>query len=116
MLLDIKLLGDPHLGRTFRNNVPLHRRGEREAMIWQRSEREIRGTEAATHVCLGDLFDAPLVSFDTIWRTAMAYWAAPETTRFVVLQGNHVGRVCQLRSGGAVRAGVRGREGLVGDP
>ena len=28
------------------------------------------------HVCLGDLFDAPLVSFDTIWRTATAYWAA----------------------------------------
>jgi hypothetical protein len=38
--------------------VPLHRRGEREAMIWQRFEQAI-GSTTATHVCLVD-FDDPL--------------------------------------------------------
>lgn len=89
----VKLLGDPHLGRRFRTGVPLHRLGERETMVGEQFLAELRvppGTEL--HVNMGDLFDKFIVPVEiVIWaadRYIEAAAAAPNTT-FVVLRGNH---------------------------
>ncbi|MBD9544223.1 metallophosphoesterase [Ensifer sp. ENS04] len=91
--LRIFLLGDPHLGRTFLNGVPLHRRGDREKMVWQDFLAALdRAAGCDFHVCLGDLFDKWIVSFDLILKTADAYRKvalANPNTRFMILKGNH---------------------------
>ncbi|MFB2553920.1 metallophosphoesterase [Ensifer soli] len=89
----ITLLGDPHLGRSFVHGVPLHRRGEREATVWQDFVASIRQSDDCDyHICLGDLFDRWIVPFDLILDVADVYKAAaaerPATT-FVILKGNH---------------------------
>lgn len=87
--MNFSLLGDPHLGRTFVHNVPLHRRGEREASVWADFERSVGNPGAPLHVCMGDLFDKWSVSFDTIMRAANAYLNAPSDTTFIIQRGNH---------------------------
>lgn len=86
------LLGDPHLGRQFVNGVPLHRRGEREAMVWKDFDAALSVTDVDFHVNMGDLFDKWLVSYDVMMRAAEAYRAAAEAnprTNYIVLKGNH---------------------------
>ena len=88
-------LGDPHLGRSFVNGVPLHRRGDREKMVWEDFEKSLRLAReklVRLHVCMGDLFDRFTVPLEVILRAALAYSAAaassPETV-FVIIGGNH---------------------------
>jgi DNA repair exonuclease SbcCD nuclease subunit len=92
MTPSFKVLGDTHLGRTFINNVPLHRRGDREEMVWQQFERELDPEGKPCHVHMGDLFDKALVPLETISKAAQLYneiaWHNPTTT-FFILQGNH---------------------------
>lgn len=88
----IKLLGDPHVGRHFVRNVPLHRRGDRERLVWEKFEAELDPAGCAYHICMGDLFDNDKVSFNTIVRAARLYLAAADEhpqTDFYVLAGNH---------------------------
>ena len=87
----VYLLGDPHLGKTFIHGVPLHRRGEREKLVWKDFEEALQ-VECDLHVCLGDLFDKWMVSYDIILKTAFAYIKAADEkpqTQFYVLKGNH---------------------------
>lgn len=87
-----EVLGDPHLGRSFIAGVPLHRRGEREASIWADFKTSLWNASKDFHINMGDLFDKPYVSYDTISRAADIYLDAaarrPKTT-FVILRGNH---------------------------
>jgi DNA repair exonuclease SbcCD nuclease subunit len=89
---DLKIVGDPHLGKSFINGVPLARRGERERMQRQAFLQALDPEGAKVHVLMGDLFDKPVVSLETIMFAATAYTQAirlrPET-RFLVLAGNH---------------------------
>lgn len=90
--MKIDIMGDPHLGKTFVHGVPLHRRGEREEMVWRDFEANLRATDADLHVCLGDLFDRAIVPFNVILRAADLYLstaAQKPSTRFVILRGNH---------------------------
>lgn len=86
------LLGDPHTGRTFLHGVPLHRRGEREASVMADLRKHLSISSMDIHVCLGDLFDKWLVSYDLIIEVAKTYIAAatlnPET-KYYILKGNH---------------------------
>ena len=85
-------LGDPHAGRQFLNNVPLHRRGDHEAMVWAEFEKQLDPRGAEVHVCMGDLYDRAIVPYGVVWRTAQAYLEAAfrhPSTLFVVLRGNH---------------------------
>lgn len=88
----MKILPDTHLGRTFTNNVPLHRRGERERTLWEKFEQELDPQGETLHVHVGDLFDKAIVSYDVLFKAAELYRRAalahPKTT-FVVLRGNH---------------------------
>ncbi|BCJ91741.1 hypothetical protein IZ6_24760 [Terrihabitans soli] len=90
--MNIDWLGDPHLGRSFINGVPLHRRGEREALVRAAFRRSLIETTARFHVCVGDLFDKPIVSYDTIMFAVETYREAAAKNRgtaFVVIRGNH---------------------------
>lgn len=89
---EIEVLGDVHLGKRFTNNVPLDRRGEREATVWQDFEASLMGATAKYHVQVGDLFDAMIVPIEVVLRTADIYIAASnanQSTRYVVYCGNH---------------------------
>jgi DNA repair exonuclease SbcCD nuclease subunit len=90
--MDFTILGDPHLGRTFVHGVPLHRRGERDAMLWRDFAQSLSNVTTPLHICMGDLFDRAVVSYDTIVSAAHLYMHAaakfPET-KFIILRGNH---------------------------
>jgi DNA repair exonuclease SbcCD nuclease subunit len=88
----IEFLGDAHLGKPFIHRVPLHRRGDREKMVWADFERSVSATSADFHINLGDLLDRPVVPYDVIVRAARIYARAAQhhpETQFLVLQGNH---------------------------
>ena len=89
----IFVLGDPHLGRAFHHGVPLHRRGERERMVWADFQAALASAVGCDlHICLGDLFDKWIVSFDLILNTAEAYRKAAKDNPgclFFILKGNH---------------------------
>ena len=46
----IEFQGDAHLGKPFIHGVPLHRRGDREKMLWADFERSVSQTSADIHV------------------------------------------------------------------
>ena len=91
----MRIIGDPHLGKRFIHNVPLHRRGEREEMVKAQFLRELDAPpDTSWVICMGDLFDKPIVSAATVAFAADAYLAAArknQDTMFVVIMGNHDG-------------------------
>jgi Calcineurin-like phosphoesterase len=87
-----KLLGDPHTGKVFINNVPLHRRGDHEKIVWAEFEKQLEPSGAEVHINMGDLYDKPFVPYSTVWRSAQLYLTVAQRypkTLFVVLRGNH---------------------------
>lgn len=93
-MIPFSVLGDTHLGRTFTNNVPLHRRGDREQMVRDQFRRELMSKKesGSIHVHMGDLFDKPIVDLNTLLFAADIYRSAAAVypdTEFFVLQGNH---------------------------
>ncbi|WP_439521603.1 metallophosphoesterase [Marivita sp.] len=86
------LMGDPHLAKSFVHGVPLHRRGDREAMIWEAFTANLESAEADLHVCTGDVFDRAIVPYDVLLKAADIYRKVASEkpqTRFVILRGNH---------------------------
>lgn len=89
-----QLLGDPHLGRKFKTGVPLDRRGEREAQVWQtfKHNLQICDESVTAHICMGDLFDKFRVDNETLLGAIEAYQEAAQAhpnTHYYVIQGNH---------------------------
>lgn len=89
----IKLLGDVHLGKRFKTNVPLHRRGDRERMQWAEFEAHLNDVEAGdVHIQVGDLFDEAIVPYGVIYRAAQTYARSamlhPMVT-YILYRGNH---------------------------
>lgn len=114
---DTIIIPDPHLGRKFVNDVPLHRRGEREEMVWKDFESRLAGKLAPNvdyHVCVGDLFDKPVVQASDVLRAAEAYLAAARRNphvSYVVIAGNHdLNRDLSPSSFDLFRQIVEGRE------
>lgn len=92
MLFDptTNLVGDPHLGRQFLAGVPLHRRGEREELVWADFIKEVNLPGMKLVVIMGDLFNGFIVPFETILRTSKVLNDATADGRIiVVLDGNH---------------------------
>jgi len=91
----ISLLPDAHLGRVFNADVPLHRRGEREAMVmadFKQRMAQVAIDKPAFHICVGDLFDKPNVDPTVVLEAALTYKAAvgaARDTTFIVYPGNH---------------------------
>lgn len=87
----IKLIGDPHLGKEFRNGVPLHRRGEREAQQFKELRDQLLTPEVDLIIIMGDLFDKFQVSNEVIMKFVrltheVHYEGMPKV---YVLMGNH---------------------------
>ena len=89
----IKVLGDVHLGRKFINDVPLHRRGDRERLVWAQFEEELKVPLGVTaHIQLGDLFDSFDVDNSTILKACEAYIEAARSNSeccYYLYPGNH---------------------------
>jgi len=88
---DIWLIGDPHLGKVFQTDVPLNRRGEREAMQMAEFKRQLE-IDCDINIMVGDLFDKPVVSLNATFEVAEAYISAAirnANRTYVVLAGNH---------------------------
>jgi DNA repair exonuclease SbcCD nuclease subunit len=92
--LRVGVLGDPHLGRRFVNNVPLHRRGDREKLVRDcfRDHFADIPRDLHVHVCMGDIFDRPHVGAEDILLAYETYAYAVgcnPNTLFVLIAGNH---------------------------
>lgn len=88
----VEALGDVHLGKRFNTNVPLHRRGEREKMVWADFEASLMGATCEYHVQVGDLFDAFVVPIEVVMHAADIYIAASMANpqvQYAVYAGNH---------------------------
>lgn len=88
----VRLIGDPHLGRSFETGVPLDRRGEREARQLQKFKDQLNEPGFNYIVVVGDLFDHPYVSFGVVldaYKALANAAAAHPKTRYVVMAGNH---------------------------
>lgn len=89
----LKVLGDVHAGRRFVNDVPLHRRGEREVEVLEQLRKSLDvGPEVEAHVQTGDLFDSFKVDNETVLEVADIYMEAAARypgCDFYVYPGNH---------------------------
>jgi DNA repair exonuclease SbcCD nuclease subunit len=89
--MKLELLGDPHLGKSFNNDVPPHRKGDREKLQWAAFKRSL-SAECDLHVCVGDIFNSTIVSYCTVLDAAREYrktCAQHPRTQYVVIRGNH---------------------------
>lgn len=107
----VRLMGDPHQGREYRNGVPLHRRGEREAMSREAFVDSLDvPMSCELHICVGDIFDKFVVRPEVVLFVADAYRKAARArsdTQFVILRGNHdASRDLDLRSSFDLLAGL----------
>ena len=89
--MKINFLGDVHLGRTFRSGVPMHRRGDREKMVFDQFVAELALPGDIT-IQVGDIFDRHRVDLNVVMATFGAIrdaaLVAPDQT-FYFLAGNH---------------------------
>lgn len=86
------LIGDPHFGRNFTTGMPLHRRGDREAMQRQLFIHELEYREANTIVMVGDLFDKPFIPFPILTQVVQDVKTAAmfrDDVDFIFMAGNH---------------------------
>lgn len=88
---EIQTIGDPHLGREFKTNVNLHRRGEREKSVWT-TFTSLLNCGKDVVVCVGDLFDTFAVRTEVVLKAfdlvSEACTKHPKTT-FIFIPGNH---------------------------
>lgn len=88
--LVIQTIGDPHLGRNFKNNLK-NKIGIRENMVFN-SFTELLKAPSDYCVVMGDLFDKAVISNECLQRTiqilediSLSY----PTRKFIILSGNH---------------------------
>ena len=89
--IKIGIIGDVHIGKTFRNGVPKDRLGERELMVLTQLE-DLLNRETDVTVLVGDLFDKVRVSnknLDTLIDIFEKACVGNPATKFYVLNGNH---------------------------
>jgi len=66
--LDFTLITDTHFGRTFKDGVPLDRRGEYEEKIYEDFAKELDSSNKRIVIHAGDLFESPFVSNEVLMR------------------------------------------------
>lgn len=89
--LKIGIIGDVHIGKTFRTGVPKNRLGERESMILNQLTG-LLSREVDYVVLVGDLFDKVRVSnsdlYNLISIIEKVVMANPQIN-YIILNGNH---------------------------
>ena len=98
MMNQIQTIGDAHLGRVFKTNVALDRRGEYEEQQFEEFERLLKvsrpeGLENSHYIkCqVGDLFDKAVVSNQTVLRTLelLQFYEMTAEEPIYIISGNH---------------------------
>lgn len=87
-----RLIGDPHITRKFEMNVPLARRGEREASLFAEFNTRLYAGEEHTVVMVGDLFEKPICSLKdafTAYQMVLGAAEAQPHRDFIMMAGNH---------------------------
>ena len=91
-------IGDAHLGRVFKNNVPLNRRGEWEKQQMFCFEKELfktlpKGVDRANYIRVqaGDLFDKPMISNEVLMDTVklLKHYEECQSEHLYIISGNH---------------------------
>ncbi len=85
-------LGDVHLGHQFVTGVPLHRRGDREKMVWDDFVESLENCQKPYHIQVGDLFHTFAVPEALLLNVANAYKNAAEINpevEYILYRGNH---------------------------
>lgn len=88
--ITIQTIGDPHLGRYFRNNLK-NKLGVREGMVFS-SFKQLLNTTSDFCVVVGDLFDKAVISHECLKKTIdilEEVCISNPTKKFVILSGNH---------------------------
>lgn len=99
----LQTIGDTHLGRVFKNDVPLHRRGDYEERQYQELDRLLNaelpeGCNAFNYlrIQVGDWFDKPTVSMTAILKSkvyleryASSLLNVGKHIPLYILSGNH---------------------------
>ena len=102
--LKIGIIGDVHIGKTFRTGVPKDRLGERESMVLNQLT-ELLDRDVDYIVLVGDLFDKVRVSNSDLYNliniVENAVTTHPDVV-YVVINGNHdmpkeVGRISSFQ-------------------
>lgn len=87
---DFALITDTHFGRTFKEGVPLDRRGEYEEKIYNDFANFLKSTVKHTVIHAGDLFDSPFVSNDVLMRVYnIIDWNTYSDVHYYFIAGNH---------------------------
>lgn len=95
MLQNVKIIGDPHIGRVWKTGVPLHRMGDREQLQFDKFQEELMdgATNYPITIILGDLFDKHTVPNDvllSVYRTIEHYFGKDaDSGELYIIQGNH---------------------------
>lgn len=87
----MKLIGDPHIGREFKANVPLDRRGDREEMMFTQFEKELLVPDDLI-IVIGDLFEHWYIKSEYLYRTLsilLSWQKKNPKKKLILLQGNH---------------------------
>lgn len=87
----IQTIGDPHLGKSFKNGVPRNRLGDREGMVKEVFKTLLKSPSDYT-VILGDLFDKFQINNETLESVAniIATCASENPSKkYIILSGNH---------------------------
>lgn len=90
----IQTIGDPHLGREFRTNVNIERRGEREASVLQTFTTLLKPKDTTIKyiIIVGDLFDTYAVKSEVVLNAYEdVIYAANQHTEveYIIIPGNH---------------------------
>ena len=102
--LKIGIIGDVHIGKTFRTGVPKDRLGERESMVLNQLT-ELLDRDVDYNILVGDLFDKVRVSNSDLYNLINIIENAVSTRTdvvYVVVNGNHdmpkeVGRISSFQ-------------------
>lgn len=88
----IKLIGDPHLGRIFKRNVPLSKLGLREKQVYKTFEQQLlEGNSHNYTIIVGDLFDSFRVANEALATTfkLLVKFLKTSKTKLIIIPGNH---------------------------
>lgn len=87
----IQTIGDPHIGKQFKNNVPKHKLGVRESLVISDFHKLLDSSANVVVIC-GDLFDKTNIDNSTLLNciSSLEYYCSLNTkTSYFILAGNH---------------------------
>ena len=87
-----RLIGDPHITRKFDFGVPLARKGEREALLFEDFRTKLYEGDERLVIMVGDLLERPICSLQDLYTILDMILTAARTQplrTFVMMAGNH---------------------------